>query len=241
MAHIAKLYRDNRSPEGITLLEGPQAGKGRFCEEATRHKYLHIATHGFFSPPELTEKLHDSAGRSLASRMPSDTSPQFLGYPPGLLSGLVLAGANRPPEPDQDDGILTASEVENLDLRGVRLAVLSACETGLGEVAGGEGLLGLQRAFQVAGAQCVVASLWEVGDNTTSALMGRFYKNLLKKPEQQEQPMSTLDALRQAQLWMLLENRDRGMIRTDPPQPTNELKRASPRHWAAFVLSGDWR
>ena len=243
MAYIAKLYRDNNknSDEGITLLEGTQASKVRFCEEATRHEYLHLATHGFFSPPELTEKLRDSAERSRASRVPSDTSPQFLGYPPGFLSGLALAGANRPPSPDQEDGILTASEVENLDLRGVKLAVLSACETGLGEVAGGEGLLGLQRAFQVAGAQSVVASLWEVEDVTTSSLMGRFYENLLKRQEKQENLMSKLDALRQAQLWMLLENRDRGMTRIDPPQPANELKRASPRHWAAFVLSGDWR
>lgn len=238
MASIAKLYRDNISPAGITLLEGTQASKRRFCEEAIRHKYLHIATHGFFAPPELTEKLHDSAERSRAARMLSDTSPQFLGFPSGLLSGIALAGANLPPEPDREDGILTASEVENLDLRGVRLAVLSACETGIGELAGGEGLLGLQRAFQVAGAESVVASLWEVNDESTRSLMERFYGNLLQNPKIQ---MSKLDALRQAQLWMLRENRDRSLERIDPPQHPNSLKRTSPRHWAAFILSGDWR
>ena len=73
-------------------------------------------------------------------------------YQPGLLSGLVLAGANLPPRPDQDDGIVTALEVASLNLHGVDLAVLSACETSLGQSAGGEGMLGLQRAFQVAGA-----------------------------------------------------------------------------------------
>src|SRR5213078_1602900 len=98
------------------------------------------------------------------------------GFHPGLLSGIVLAGANRPPQAGQDDGILTALEVAELDLGQVELATLSACETGLGEVAGGEGLLGLQRAFQVAGARSVVASLWKVDDRATQELMGAFYK-----------------------------------------------------------------
>ena len=101
-----------------------------------------------------------------------------VGFHPGLLSGLALAGANRPPEPGQDDGILTAPEVAELDLAGVELVALSACETGLGESAGGEGLLGLQRAFQEAGVGSVVASLWSVDDAATRALMERFYQNL---------------------------------------------------------------
>src|SRR4029079_7751533 len=96
----------------------------------------------------------------------------------GLLSGIVLAGANRPPEAGKDDGILTALEVAELDLRGTELVVLSACETGLGRVVGGEGLLGLQRAFQVAGARSVIASLWAVDDQATRNLMERFYQNL---------------------------------------------------------------
>ena len=103
-----------------------------------------------------------------------------VGFHPGLLSGLALAGANRPPEPGQDDGILTALEVAELDLAGVELVVLSACETGLGQSAGGEGLLGLQRAFQVAGPtpwsppsgmhdKGPVAALWDVNDLKTRA------------------------------------------------------------------------
>ena len=72
---------------------------------------------------------------------------------PGLLSGLVLAGANQPVDPTHDDGILTALEVEELDLSGMELATLSACQTGLGKAVGGEGALGLQRAFQIAGAR----------------------------------------------------------------------------------------
>ena len=110
---------------------------------------------------------------------------------PGLLSGLALAGANQPPEANvsrqrgseagqEENGILTAEEIGAMNLRGADLVVLSACETGLGEVAGGEGVLGLQRAFQAAGARTVVASLWQVSDQATRALMERFYENRWK-------------------------------------------------------------
>ena len=155
--------------------------------------------------------------------------------PPGLLSGLVFAGANRHPDPVGDDGLMTALEVAELDLRNVELATLSACETGLGEEAGGEGLLGLQRAFQVAGAKSVVASLWEVDDEATRALMERFYENLWKRK------LPKLDALREAQLWMLVEGGTRGIVRVAKLDETNPAPRVPPLHWAAFVLSGDWR
>lgn len=164
----------------------------------------------------------------------SEAAPFRIGYPPGLLSGLALAGANLNPEPERPDGILTASEVENLDLRCVQVAVLSACETGLGEVAGGEGLLGMQRAFQVAGAQTVVASLWQVSDTATRTLMERFYDNMIQKK------MGTLELLREAQLWMLREGQQRGLVRTDIPSEKDST-RTPPFYWAAFVLSGDWR
>jgi CHAT domain-containing protein len=159
----------------------------------------------------------------------------------------VLAGANRTPEPGQDDGILTAAEVAALNLDGLELAVLSACETGLGAVAGGEGILGLQRAFQVAGARTSVTSLWRVDDAATQALMSEFYKNLWEKK------LGKLQALRQAQLAML-ERYDpvNGTLRGPgehrpverPVKPKDEAgpgKRLPPFYWAAFVLSGDWR
>ena len=152
---------------------------------------------------------------------------------PGLLSGIVLAGANHPPDPSKDDGVLTALEVADLDLRQLELATLSACETGLGATANGEGLLGLQRAFQVAGARSVVASLWKVDDDASRDLMERFYENLWTKE------MGKLKALRKAQLWMLRERGPRGLTRIqgdDAPQ-----NRLPPYYWAAFVLSGDWR
>jgi CHAT domain-containing protein len=172
------------------------------------------------------------------------------GWHPGLLSGLVLAGANRPPGPDQDDGILTALEVSELDLRGCDLAVLSACDTGLGASAGGEGLLGLQRAFQVAGARTVVATLWEVQDEAAGALMQRFYDNFWRRR------MSKLEALREAQLHLLRdkavrERMARGQGKTLPvdaaalararEETAAHLSRTPPYYWAGFVLSGDWR
>ena len=163
------------------------------------------------------------------------------GYHPGLLSGLALAGANRPTE--EDDGILTAEEISSLDLGGCELAVLSACETGLGRTAGGEGLLGLQRAFQSAGAKTVVASLWSVPDEATRLLMVRFYENLWQRK------LGKVEALREAQLWMLHHGHEqpavqrkmaaRGLERL--AAPGQQSKTMPPYFWAAFVLSGDWR
>ncbi len=106
----------------------------------------------FFAPAN-TAAATESAANKKDSRGGFVTSQDVSGYQPGLLSGLVLAGANRRPANGEEDGILTALEVEEMDLHRVQLATLSACETGLGQTAGGEGLLGLQRAFQTAGAE----------------------------------------------------------------------------------------
>jgi CHAT domain-containing protein len=142
-----------------------------------------------------------------------------------------LTGANvQPTPPGKDDGILTALEVAELDLSGVELAVLSACQTGLGKVAGGEGLLGLQRAFQAAGAESVVATLWNIPSGQSEQLMSRFYKNLW------EQHMPPRGALRQAQLDMLQNDPTRGGIPLDDDSDKSAMP---PYYWAAFVLSTD--
>ena len=209
--------------------------------EFPHYRYLHLATHGFFNPQKLRSAL---APESAGLRGPAGLDPQAIdpfggrgvvGFHPGLLSGLALAGANRPPEPGQDDGVLTALEVAELDLAGVELVTLSACQTGLGQSAGGEGLLGLQRAFQVAGAHAVVAALWDVNDLKARALMTRFYENLWSKQ------MGKLEALREAQLAMLRGERARAVTLIEEGQPAGRSDRVLPFYWAAFVLSGDWR
>jgi len=160
-----------------------------------------------------------------------------------LLSGLVFAGANKPTS-DEEDGILTAAEVQSLDLRGVELAILSACETGLGATAGGEGIIGLQRAFQLAGVETTITSLWQVSDAATEALMVEFYQNLF------ERKLGKYESLRRAQLTML-DHYDattgsitRGLFgKSEQVNLTDTVpkKRLSPALWAAFQLSGDPR
>jgi tetratricopeptide (TPR) repeat protein/CHAT domain-containing protein len=231
----------------VTELRDDQATEAAVRGQASKHRYLHFATHGFFAPPELRSVLAPAPTRENSPAAAGRRGPDLFGrhgvsgFHPGLLSGLVLAGANRPAGTGADDGILTALEVAELDLTGVELAALSACETGLGKTAGGEGLLGLQRAFQTAGARSVVASLWQVPDRATRALMERFYENLWHKR------MGRLASLREAQLWMLREGARqpdvlRGVQRRLPKESRETTDgKLPPYYWAAFVLSGDWR
>jgi CHAT domain-containing protein/Flp pilus assembly protein TadD len=134
---------------------------------------VHIATHGFFfSDPYLSGKEVRKTGRS----------PFQVSDNPLIRSGLALAGANnawrRKPITGVEDGILTAYEVSNMFLPSTKLAVLSACETGLGDIQGSEGVYGLQRAFKMAGTENLVMSLWKVPDAETAEFMQEFYKNL---------------------------------------------------------------
>jgi CHAT domain-containing protein len=230
---------EERFPEGSAhMLRGAQATEAALREQAPRHRFLHLATHGFFAPPALRSALAPPPSEKPgAAALPHATDlfggKGISGFHPGLLSGLVVAGANRPPEPGKDDGILTALEVADLDLADTQLVILSACETGLGEeVAGGEGLLGLQRAFQVAGAESVVATLWKIPDQESSVLVAAFYQNLWKKQ------MPPREALRAAQLSMLKDGPKRGLEELDDNPPAPPSKITSPYYWAAFVLSG---
>ncbi|HEV7782255.1 MAG TPA: CHAT domain-containing tetratricopeptide repeat protein [Chitinophagaceae bacterium] len=134
---------------------------------------LHIATHGFFfADPYLDAKEVRKTGRS----------PFQVSDNPLIRSGLALAGANnawrRKPITGVEDGILTAYEVSNMYLPATKLAVLSACETGLGDIQGSEGVYGLQRAFKMAGAENLVMSLWKVPDTESAEFMQEFYRNL---------------------------------------------------------------
>jgi CHAT domain-containing protein len=186
-----------------------------------KHRWVHLATHGFFADPTIKSA---AAGDSPGGVGVETERKAVTGQLPGLLSGVVLAGANRPPDvlSGGDDGILTAAEVATLDLSATEVVVLSACETGLGQSAGGEGVLGLQRAFQVAGCRTTVTSLWTVPDEATRKLMTRAYTNWWGGKK------SKLEGLVEAQRWMLKEGQA-GKNRTPPFS------------WAAFVLAGDWR
>jgi len=138
---------------------------------------LHISTHGFFFPDDP-----DSARRK-GARGSGEPTFSYLDDPL-FRSGLAFAGGNytwkngyNPFE--KEDGILTAREISNMNLANTDLAVLSACETGLGEIKGSEGVYGLQRAFKMAGVDYLIMSLWQVPDEETMVLMKTFYKNWL--------------------------------------------------------------
>ncbi len=252
-AAIGQLFgaAEENVADAVALLSGAAATEERFRLLAPRSRILHVATHGFFAA--------EGPATALAGVDPNQSAGDLLGvsqskpprFSPGLLSGLVLAGANAPPElPDDpaeyadlpEDGILTAEELMFLPLNDVKLVVLSACETGLGEVAGGEGLLGIQRAFQVAGARTTVASLWKVDDQWTQRLMAAFYRHAM------EDRMTYLEALRSAQLEILRELRAQETVDLGPDGERGadaparwDGAQGSPYYWAAFTLSGDWR
>ncbi|MGI8788321.1 MAG: CHAT domain-containing protein [Pyrinomonadaceae bacterium] len=190
-----------------TFLTGAQATETALKQVAAP-RILHIATHGFFLEDEnfLNDKSQ-TATRDAKTTIESEN--------PLLRSGLALAGANQR-STNGDDGILTALEASGLNLWGTKLVVLSACDTGVGEIKNGEGVYGLRRAFTLAGTESLVMSLWSVSDYTTRELMTNYYKNLKQK-------MGRGAALRQAQLEML-----------------KRKGREHPFYWAAFIESGEW-
>jgi CHAT domain-containing protein len=217
----------------VTDLRKEKARKAAVRQALVKSRYAHLATHGFFAPAALKSALADNRPDGSADLFGREG---VTGWHPLLLSGLVLAGANKEAKPGEEDGILTALEVSEMDLGGLELAVLSACETGLGKEAGGEGLLGLQRAFAVAGCRSVVASLWKVDDRATQALMAAFYRVYWG-----EKVVSRVEALRQAQLSLLKEGVRGTVDKALPVRPVRKEDRLPPYYWAAFVLSGDWR
>jgi CHAT domain-containing protein/tetratricopeptide (TPR) repeat protein len=238
----------------IVRLQGADAGTARLLLELPRARWAHVATHGFFADPSVRSVL--TPDPKLFGSIGTERIGAGLRNPL-VLSGLVLAGANLPRSEGEslahdDRGILTAEAIAGLDLSGLELAVLSACETGLGLVAGGEGVFGLQRAFHMAGAHNVVASLWKVDDRATAALMALFYDRLWR------QGKPPLEALREAQLALYRQPGLAGKLaaaRGTPdfdklvqrPVPGPDLggspvpHRTPARQWAAFVLSGDGR
>ena len=163
------------SGEAATEESFKSIGKGK-----PSPRILHIATHGFFFPDPVSV-------RSPQSTVGSQESAFKMSDHPMIRSGLILAGGNyawqtgKPLEPNMEDGILTAYEISQMNLSNTELVVLSACETGLGDIQGNEGVYGLQRAFKIAGAKYLVMSLWQVPDQETSVFMTTFYHHFIEE------------------------------------------------------------
>jgi CHAT domain-containing protein len=227
----------------VTPLTGAAASPAAVRAALPAARFAHLATHGFFADPQFRSvlqvdpQLFEMRGRERVGAG---------ALSPLVLSGLVFAGANRPDAPGR--GLLTGEALVGLDLSGLDLAVLSACETGLGDVAGGEGVFGLQKAFHLAGCKAVVASLWKVDDDATAALMGLFYRGLWADK------LPPAEALRRAQLTLyrhpeligtLARKRGADFTEADLPAvaaiPLAAGPTAKTSQWAAFVLSGAGR
>jgi CHAT domain-containing protein len=181
-------------------------------------RILHVATHGFFLPDARQRSAGGDAQAGFGDPQATGLDRLALLESPLLRSGLALAGANTWLQEgdlpaNAEDGIMTAVDVTAMDLLDTEMVVLSACETGLGQIQAGEGVLGLRRAFVLAGAKTLLMSLWKVPDQHTQELMVDFYQRALEgEPRAQ--------ALREAQL----------AIKKRYPDPF---------YWGAFICQGD--
>ena len=211
--NINRMLRDNHLQ--VQLFTATNANEESFKALSGKHQnILHIATHGFYWSDSTAQKKDLFTERMT---LLDDDKPQGPIIDPLNRCGLLMAGANLAlqghsnelPEGVQD-GILTAKETSLLDLRDAGLVVLSACETGKGEISG-DGVFGLQRAFKMAGVQTIIMSLWPVNDAATQMLMTEFYRNWITNHQ------SKRDAFRNA-------------------QNTVRSQYSEPAYWAGFVM-----
>jgi CHAT domain-containing protein/tetratricopeptide (TPR) repeat protein len=206
-AEVADLWRGapgQRGEGAPVLLTGRQAGEGIVKRLAPQAGILHLATHAI-----------SIDGACDARQRPAVSSLLH-------LSGLALAGANQrgsSPAPDGEDGILSSEEISSLDLRDTEWVVLSACQTGLGTVLRGEGIFGLRRSFQIAGARTLIMSLWPVTDHDAREWIVRLYRARLAG-------RSSMDSVRGADR-AVLDARRKANVSTHP------------FFWGAFVAAGD--
>jgi CHAT domain-containing protein/tetratricopeptide (TPR) repeat protein len=202
---LAKRWRAVRSEQAATYFDA-RASEDRFKSDCHGKRVIHLATHGYYIDEQCRPNLKAGAG--------------YVGESSLLSSGLFFAGANLMGKGAQEagvnDGIVTAEEVVNLDLRGTDLVILSACETGVGTVRSGEGIFGLRRAFQMAGSRTVISALWAVDDESTSEMMGQLFSS---------KSGSIASDMRNAALKRIAALRNAG--RSDDPF-----------YWAAFVATG---
>jgi CHAT domain-containing protein/Tfp pilus assembly protein PilF len=222
-AEVVSMWRETVEGPGSAVLHltGVEASESAFKSRAAGHRILHVATHGFF----LGATSEGGAGtRGLTVKETEAPEPLPTRVSPLLLSGLAMAGANHRDAAvaGEEDGILTAEEMAALDLSGVEWAVLSACDTGVGEIQAGEGVFGLRRALQLAGVGTLIMSLWPVDDEATMEWMTGLYRGRL------ELALDSASAVRSAGLGVLEHRRAQG-------------ESTHPFYWAAFIAAGDWR
>lgn len=209
-----------RLGDGVTKLTGGSATESALRATVQGRRLVHIATHGFVRTDALAGLRKRVASTAWLG---ADAERQMAaGYDPMLLSGLAMAGASVRAGGGTDDGVLTAAEASYLNLRGVELVTLSACQTALGRAESGEGVIGLVQAFQMAGARCVVASLWRVDDEATRLFMDAFYEGFLDT----KAPLSVSAALRRAAR----------KVRASKDPSGRAL--GGPAFWAPFVAYG---
>ena len=206
-----------------TLLERERATREGLLELAPKARFLHIATHGWYASESIkswSDPRPIDVKSGLGLRMSGEE--QVKGMSPMLLCGLALAGANLPENAvGRAPGLVTAEELSALDLSNCELAVLSACDTNVGERRAGQGVASFQRALQMAGARSVMTSLWRVPDEATKELMLDFYRRIWVEKEPKGRA-----------LW---ESKKRLREAKDP----RGLRKHSTRDWAAWVLTGD--
>jgi CHAT domain-containing protein len=222
---IADIWKRGQGYKGEDLkLLGDKADEKSFKMAAPGKQILHLATHGFFLEGNCQSALKHSEKQSESKQEKTEELPPTMRENPLLLSGLALAGANHRESSghEEEDGILTAEEVAALDLSGVDWVILSACDTGVGIIRAGEGVLGLRRAFQIAGAQTLITSLWAVEDESARKWMRTLYEKRFLKEQ------NIAESVRDASLEVLQERRRK-----------NES--THPFYWASFIASGDWR
>lgn len=218
---VFALWKTSRASQDVNdttqfmEMTGADASPDAFKQHAPRKRVLHVATHGFFLESGCESAMQLASNPDNKKILPATAEN------PLLLSGLAFAGANRRMAADESDGILTAEEIAGIDLVGVDWAVLSACDTGVGEIKVGEGVFGLRRAFQVAGAKTVIMSLWPIEDEATQHWMDTLYREHFLRGR------TTAEAVRYASLQILRQRRAKHQS-TDP------------FYWGAFIAAGDW-
>ena len=222
---VADYFLDAFEDQGVpepAVLTRKKATRDAFESLAPQHRYIHLATHGWFAPEAVASTADDRVIDQEMNILGSSLRDQVIGLAPALLCGLAFAGANG--EADMYGrvrGVMTAEEISAMDLTGVELCVLSACETNVGVRRGGQGIASLQTALHAAGVRTAITSLWKVPDEATRELMTEFYRRLwvLEEPKAQA-------------LWNA-KKKLREQLDADG-DPTYSM-----RDWAGWVLSGD--